>query len=117
MLLLRRLRGVLGTALVWAIVWCLAGSAIIAPAVWWYGKTHDEGPASFGEILLAVMMNLSAWGAVSGAVFALLLAIAERRRTVNELSMGRVVGWGPIGGAALPLIAIATTLLRARLLI
>lgn len=42
------------------------------------------------------------WGALSGAIFAVVLAIAERRHTLAELSLARVALWGAIGSLALP---------------
>ena len=42
------------------------------------------------------------WGALSGAIFAVVLAIADRRHTLAELSLVRVAVWGAIGSLALP---------------
>jgi hypothetical protein len=42
------------------------------------------------------------WGALSGAIFAVVLAIAERSHTLAELSFARVAVWGAIGSLALP---------------
>jgi hypothetical protein len=53
------------------------------------------------------MLNWTTVGAISGAAFALVLSVAERRRSsLGALSMSRVVWWGAIGGAALPLVLL-----------
>jgi hypothetical protein len=45
----------------------------------------------------------TALGASSGASFALLLALFERRRSFQELSIRRLTIWGGAAGAALPI--------------
>jgi len=40
-------------------------------------------------------------------VFSLVLAAAERRRTLSALSAGRVALWGFLGTAAIPFISVA----------
>jgi hypothetical protein len=47
------------------------------------------------------------WGALSGAGFALLLMLAERRRTIEELSAVRTALWGATGAVTLPLVLVA----------
>jgi hypothetical protein len=42
------------------------------------------------------------WGAISGAVFAMLVALLERRREVDTLSSRRTAIWGALGAMALP---------------
>src|SRR5204863_9308503 len=41
-------------------------------------------------------------GAVSGGVFAIVLMIAERRRSLAELSFTRTALWGAVGSLSLP---------------
>ncbi len=41
-------------------------------------------------------------GAISGIVMSLLIAHAERRRSVGELHAGRMAAWGVLGGLAPP---------------
>lgn len=44
-------------------------------------------------------------GAFSGGTFALLLAAAEKQRSVAQLSQRRLAAWGAIGGVLVPIIA------------
>jgi hypothetical protein len=41
---------------------------------------------------------------VSGVAFAILLSVAEGRRTIGDLSLWRVTLWGVLGAAAFPLL-------------
>jgi hypothetical protein len=41
---------------------------------------------------------------VSGVAFAIILSVAEDRRTIRELSLWRVTLWGVLGAAAFPLL-------------
>jgi hypothetical protein len=44
---------------------------------------------------------------ISGAVFAVTLSVAERRKgSLDALSLRRVAGWGAIGGMALPMLLL-----------
>ena len=43
-------------------------------------------------------------GFMSGAVFAVILSSAERRKSLKDLSVPRAALWGALGGAALPLL-------------
>ena len=98
--MLRRLRGILGTALTWALVWLPLG--FLVPLL---RRPPSEclycPPDWFGRFLLLWVL----WGAVSGAVFAVVLMIAERSRSLLDLSLLRTASWGAIGAIALPLLA------------
>jgi len=43
-------------------------------------------------------------GFMSGAVFAVILSSAQRRKSLKDLSVPRAALWGALGGAALPLL-------------
>ena len=109
MMLLRRLRGVLVTAFLWAAVWGPLG-CLIAVALVLSSRAQVVG-LSFGNAMLAVLAFYGLWGTVSGGVFAVALSIAERQRRIEELSMGRVALWGAVGGAALPAIGSVAIIL------
>ena len=89
MSILRRIRGAVSVALIWAVAWLPIGVLV---AIW---KGWLSTP------FLAVWTAL---GASAGAVFALLLATLERRRTLEDLSTRRLTIWGALGGAALPVV-------------
>jgi hypothetical protein len=42
------------------------------------------------------------WGALSGLAFAIVLGLAERGRAVGGLSAARVLTWGAVGSALVP---------------
>jgi len=44
------------------------------------------------------------WGALSGLGFAIVLGFAERGRSVSSLSIPRVLSWGAIGSALVPVL-------------
>jgi hypothetical protein len=103
MRILSLLRGVVATALTWAVIW-VPFSLII------FGLTSLSG----GEVSLRVLGTLVAGqaltGAINGAVFAGLLAAAGRRRSFESLSMRWFAGLGAIGGALFPFAMRATLL-------
>jgi hypothetical protein len=88
--LIRRLRAILVIALIWAGAWLPVGALLIA--------THilDTDRPFLG---LAIW---TAWGGVSGAAFALVLAVSERRASFSQLSLARFMTWGAVGGLILP---------------
>jgi hypothetical protein len=96
--MIRRLRGILSLAMLWAVVWLLAGLVIEVGLRW------NAGLLRYG----IHFQDLSGWtglGAFSGAVFAALIALFERRRTFDELSVKRLAIWGALAGAVLPVAA------------
>lgn len=104
---LRRLRGMVAMSVFWAVLWTI-GWTVLGALAFLVGplvlSRDDYVPLRYVPGILAQGAVLWAvWGAVSGAVFALLLAIAERRRTIADLRMSRVALWGAIGGVVIPL--------------
>jgi hypothetical protein len=101
-LLLRRLRGVLAMALLWALAWALVAAAV----GWWRGQrahavvVFRDGvriPVTAGTWAFESAQLGTVIGLVSGVSFALLLMIAERRRgSASELPRGRVALWGAL---------------------
>jgi len=97
--LLRRLRGALGIGVTWGVLW--AGLGLV---FWLLMRALRPGDIDPGEGLGRVLPILSLVGLLSGLGFAGILALAERRRTVGALSLGRVALWGLLGGVAIPLL-------------
>lgn len=93
--LLRRIRGVIGTAAIWAVSWVGLGAGIGALAGF-----------EFGTILRIALSNLVG-GFLAGATFAVILSVTERNRSLEDLSLKRVALWGAAGGMLLSLIPIA----------
>src|SRR5262245_13516644 len=88
-----RIRGVVGTAVVWGAVWTALAFPTFALLL-----RRVERPLGFAD--LAVLAK--AWGlagAGTGATFALLVVGFERRRTLAKFSTLRAATWGMLVGA------------------
>lgn len=114
-MILRRLRGILVTALIWAFLWVPVG--LIAGIYRSFKlQSYDGIPwalPGLDQFLMAILANVAVWmiwGAISGALFAVLLALIERRRDVAALSVRRTAIWGALGAVALPTIVLAAFL-------
>ena len=104
----RRLRGILGSAIVWALVWLPIGvllpllrssrsvTCLYCPPYWF----------------LTFLATWTGWGAFSGAVFAMLLIVAGGRGGLEQLSMRRVAIQGAIGAVVLPLALIVAVMIQ-----
>ena len=97
--MLRRLRSALILATFWALVW-LAVGLFAGLLMGWYHLPPDP-------VLIGIWPLL---GALSGGTFALLLALAEKQRSVTQLSPRRLAAWGAIGGVLIPIIASVVVL-------
>src|SRR5687767_844191 len=97
---IRKVRGILGAALIWAIAWVPLGVVL---GVWrWlrtpWGDFLVEGavlqrpPAT--PIIANTVLIFAIWGLVVGIVFALALISAERKGTISGLSGMRFAFWG-----------------------
>jgi hypothetical protein len=86
----------------WALVWLPLGLALGLYAGSRPPQPSDiiSRPVSLGSFVTAWTL----WGALSGAVFAVVLAATERRRTIEHLSTARTAVWGVLGAVALPLV-------------
>lgn len=99
--LLRRLRGTLGNAAVWAGTWFLA--AFPLHVLYWVAGIRN-GP--FWEGALGVMLTYAGGGFLAGGVFSLYLSIAGRNQGLRELKPGRVgLGSAVVVGAVIPGLA------------
>ena len=100
----------LGTGVVWGVVWAVVGTVVLTALTLWVDAYHPDviTHAPYGPFILQLLLFFGIYGGIVGSIFALLLAIAERRHTLEQLSMTRVTAWGVLGGAALPAIGIAT---------
>ena len=99
------------TGVLWGIVWSIIGTIALTTLVYWAQHARrglEVNTGSVGSFVLGQLLFFGVYGGISGAIFALLLALAERRRTLEQLSMARVTTWGVLGGAVLPAFGIAT---------
>lgn len=97
--LARWLRGALGIGLTWAGLWVIVGLLL-----WTVIRVFRPDDIDRGEGLSVVLPIFGIVGLLSGLGFAALLSLAERRRQLGELSLGRVAVWGLLGSAAIPLL-------------
>jgi hypothetical protein len=97
--IMRRLRGLIGMATTWGVCFSALSSLVFLVA-----RLSGALPVEvFGtRMVLAIAARGFVVGALAGAVFSLVLAAAERRRTLSGLSSGRVALWGFLGTAAIP---------------
>ena len=93
--LLERARGVLGTALTWAAAW--VGLGIGIGALVGFSLRY----------IVPLALNNAVGGFIAGASFAVILSIAERHKSLEDLSLRRVAMWGAVGGLLLSCIPLA----------
>jgi hypothetical protein len=74
---------------------------VVIGAVIWIVDPADIGP---GEGPSKALPILGIVGLLSGLGFSAILSVAERRRTLRDLSTWRVGLWGMLGSAAIPLL-------------
>jgi hypothetical protein len=95
----RKLRGVLGIALIWTPVWVALFFALIGTIMVVF---NPGGDSDVGALRMTVVI---AWvGFVSGVIFAVLLAYAENGKALGNLSLARTALWGILGSAIFPLL-------------
>jgi hypothetical protein len=81
---LRRLRGVIGTGLTWALGW--AGFFGVLGVI--FGAYSVPRLALVGGFM----------GFIAGSAFGVILSITERRHRLEDLSLWRTALWGGLGG-------------------
>lgn len=97
---LRRIRGVVGMGVTWAVGWALAGLGI--GVLWTLGLPMEW----FVEVFDAPLPALAVPGFFAGMAFSTVLGIAGRRRRFDELSLPRFTAWGAVGGVLLSLVPL-----------
>lgn len=96
--LMRKARGLLGMGLSWGALWAVIGGVIgvvvgfMTDAWLWYNPILEWG------------LGMGLYGFVSGVGFGKLLAFAEHRKRLDELSLPRIALWGVLGSAMVPLV-------------
>lgn len=92
----RRLRGAIGTAVVWAGVWAIVGLG------WRATQRTERGSWPSLSMFAEASATFAVIGLIAGLVFSLCIATDGRRR-VEQLSSWRVGGWGALSACVIPL--------------
>ena len=95
----KRLRAIFTTAVLWAGAWMLACAPVLT-IVWLV-----RGPSR--DLLEVLRIGLVLWGgfgAMNGIAFGVFLMLAERNRTLEQLSRARAALWGGLGAALFPAV-------------
>lgn len=95
--LLRRLRGVVATGLIWCPVWAVLFTVLVSTVAIFVPIRGDAGPLRMIAIIGGV-------GFVSGGLFGILMSFAENGKAIRSLSLGRAALWGMLGSAVFPLL-------------
>jgi hypothetical protein len=88
--LLRRIRSAVGIAVLWAIPWAVAGT-LASPLIRKFA--HAMPPRSLVDRLVDGLF-IGWYGFLAGLVFSVVLTWAARRKSIAELTTGRMVVWG-----------------------
>ncbi len=96
---LRHLRGVLGIGLTWGFLWAAVAVAVLT--IIGIVRPNDIDP---GEEPLVLGPRIGLVGLICGLVLGSFLSIAERAKTIFDLSLSRVAMWGILVTAALFLL-------------
>ena len=109
--MLRRLRGLIGTALTWGVVGVACSVVLFLSnyKAWPIDAVHWQRSLT---ILAGFLAGGALWGGASGVAFGLVLLSAVRRRGYQYLSSSRITAWGAIAGAAFPLLLYTPILLQ-----
>jgi len=96
---LRQVRGLVGTGITWAVVWA-AAPTLVAGVL----GAFDIGPGRGEAFILGLIAAIgAALGLIGGTLFAIALSVGERDKSISELHLGRVAGWGALSGALVPI--------------
>ena len=108
MLVLRRLRGIAGSAFTWGVLWGALGASayVVISLVGGSAASRPQLDVGFLAGLFGTGFRFfGSIGAIAGGLFATAVSLGERRRTVGTLSPRRMMLWGALGGAALPVLS------------
>jgi hypothetical protein len=94
---LRKLRGIIGISLIWALAWAVMFTILLY--ILQLFLPHD------GDVGTIRMMSIIGWvGFVSGSIFGLLLSLNESGKAIRDLSLWRAMVWGILSSAVYPLV-------------
>ncbi len=105
----RRLRGVVGTALTWAVGW--AGTAFALATGAWF--LLDFAAGSFLATVGPMTLMAAGSGFISGSLFSLALGTVYRHRSLSDLRAGRIALWGAGAAILFPTVGMVLATLAA----
>ena len=111
MKIVRIIRGILGTAAAWGLAWIP-----LTVATWSIGAALGAQlpPLRFWGMML---VGAAIRGAITGTVFATVVAIAGRHREFKALRLRHMIVWGGIGGLVGAALNLSAYLLNSSLAI
>ena len=93
---LRRLRGIIGTGLTWAVGWAgLWGAFLLVLRA--FGAEVEWGLIP----TLQSLYHVGTFGFFAGSAFGVILSVLERHKSLEEITFKRIALWGGFGGLAL----------------
>lgn len=101
----RRVRGVAVMSLLWAVAWVLVWLPLVLYSL--------RGPRIQFDVVVdttplwEVLLPPAIWGAISGATFALFVAVLGSRRGWSALGVRHAVAWGALSGLVAPIGLVA----------
>jgi len=98
--LLRRLRGIIGTGLIWAAGW--AGLYVVTSLV--KVGFGVRIPGDLLPLLVEGALHAGGDGFLGGSAFGVILSFLERHKRLEDLSVRRIALWGGLGGLAIAVI-------------
>ncbi|HET9065562.1 MAG TPA: hypothetical protein VFN22_07085 [Gemmatimonadales bacterium] len=113
-MMLRRLRAVLVTASLWAVGWAILASILVTIQL----LIQFDSPNFFGGVLpllSTIAVLFGGLGAIAGAIYAVVLMIAERRGSFDQLSTWRMALYGAAPAAVAIAIGIVATTMAGKL--
>lgn len=101
MAFLRKIRGALGTGLVWALAWVLGTLALLGVSV----LIPDGGPQMWSLLPLRIVVAATI-GFVNGVMFSVVFSVANRRRRLSEIEPARAGVLGLAAGIMFPAVLL-----------
>jgi len=114
--MIRRLRALVILSSLWAVAWALLGAFV---GVYQYYRTPSlalfDARLWASPLCAVVIWSAKSWGiggAISGALFGIALALAERGGSVAHLKLAKVTLCGVMGSLLIPGVLIVAELFK-----